>query len=259
MGLLSTIAGAAGGLFGGPGGATLGSLIGTGLEVGGGMMNNAASAKAAKDQMKFQEKMSSTAHQREVKDLRAAGLNPILSATGGNGASSPSGAMPNLQNAAKGVGEAARRMTLIKAELDNLKEDTGVKRTTQESNTESAKLMREQTRTAIKQQGLLEAQTLQAEHSARGVEQENIIRDMDIELYNKTPGGRAYKQYGPAGLILEAAESFGIQPSKVLEMPISELRKRAPAIWAQIKKEAGPIQDKASMLIGDFIDKIRGK
>ena len=89
MGLFSSIGSAlgvgAGDVFGG----FLGGLGGFGKQ----QADKAASAK----QMAFQERMSNTAHQRQMADLKKAGINPMLSAKLG-GASSPTGSQYQATN-----------------------------------------------------------------------------------------------------------------------------------------------------------------
>jgi len=77
--------------------------------IGGSIISGLFADKAARDNRSFQEKMSNTAHQREVDDLRKAGLNPILSA-GGRGASTPSGATAQVPDAGRSVNSAVTNM-----------------------------------------------------------------------------------------------------------------------------------------------------
>lgn len=100
---------------------------------------NKAAAKQAKAQMDFQERMSNTAHQREVADLVSAGLNPALSATGGSGSSTPSGAMAEVKpvvneatagmiaNSARNVASFAADMKQKEANVSNTNADTDLK------------------------------------------------------------------------------------------------------------------------------------
>lgn len=143
----------------------------------GGFVSSLFADKAARDNRSFQQKMSNTAHQREVADLKAAGLNPILSA-GGRGASSPSGTVAQVPDGGSIASSAV--------------------------NARSAHLS-------------MKANTRATNATATGTELDNIINQDALRTYNTDPTvraaviggnlGRRAGAPGPIGAIMGGASS----------------------------------------------------
>ena len=133
----------------------IGSIIGGLLGSKGTKAANAAQIAAAREQMDFQERMSSTAYQRAADDLEAAGLNRVLAL--GSPASSPGGAMPNISNELQGLASGVSAAAHSAADLATKRENIRLIKSQRAAADEAANVSYEQAET-IRQQGLNTAQ-----------------------------------------------------------------------------------------------------
>lgn len=112
MGLLSKVGSLIGAVSGSP-------LLAIGGNLLGGVLTNQSNKSIASANNALSVDLANTAHQREVKDLLAAGLNPMLSARSGGSATPPlqSAVMQNPAPAAVSSGLQAQ---MNKAQIENI-------------------------------------------------------------------------------------------------------------------------------------------
>ncbi len=108
---------------------------------------NTTNWRIAKKQMAFQERMSNTAVQRRMEDMRLTGINPLLA--GQHEASSPAGAQTTMQNAlGQGISSAMQAIQLKKqlkktdAEIENIEAATRLTGTKSDISGPAATIMR---------------------------------------------------------------------------------------------------------------------
>lgn len=178
-------------------------IISGGAGLLGTTISNVMSSNEASKNRDFQERMSNSAHSREINDLRNAGLNPILSALG-SGASTPTGATASINDIGPGISKGMDTAIAIK----NMNKDFQLKDANIDGISASAANTRADTANKSAERDLMNAQINSAHYDAEmKAAQSKTIRETLPHMLKKAKAEGDYSEVNQIMGIIGAGTS----------------------------------------------------
>lgn len=235
------------------GGQILGGLMGSSAQQGA----NQTNVKLQRDQLAWQERMANTAYQRQVKDMLAAGINPMLAISKGGGADTPSVSAATVQPEdalGRAVGSAAN-VAMQAATLKNIQAQTKQTEAKAEQERIIANNMSRTYNVSIDgQDDMLTVENQQKRDAARKILAEANIAEIEEEIVRETKDANVSSAQARADLT-RAQVDFTTAQRILTDLKRPEAQ--AMADWFQTVGSASPAT-KAVMSISQWLKYIIG-
>lgn len=158
----------------------LGNLAGGYMDMKGQEKANEVNQEIAKNNRDWMTGMSNTAYQRAMVDMKEAGLNPLLAYERG-GASTPSAAIPTVQNEMQGMASSVRDI------MPDVM-DTAQKKSQMQVQKQQRDLMKVQEK-------VQEAETGSALERYRSLQLDNIQKQLHLDFLRQNPKAFNFRQW----------------------------------------------------------------